>query len=636
MPFDIVVVADRARISLAAALNILISRKTCPEARFTVAIPEDSSLQHGAAQEVIQKFASDTITIPQPRLKVEGDLYRIENKINALRFFGNRPAIGVDADLIFLRPLPADFLFRRVPAAVPEHGLHLYPWAELYSALGLNFPEMKLMTGSGEVGPPWLNAGFISCPDASRFGGLWHRTCRFLLHCNWVPERFPYLDQIALPLAFARASADRSLTFENVLPSEFNQNIFYWAGDQNYVSGGHVAHHHYRVGLLDKYFRPLIEWTRDDYPIIDEVLDGLRRFDDQPDDFVPAQPSLAPMPASDLESFIQLLHTHLLHRTASEAELKNWIDAAAGKPAAKVFEEFAGTAEYRWRRGVNSEWPPGFYHSPVVDPGTVHQYVSDRAHTTPQDLLEITIDADAMWRFWKDNIDVFRLEPFPEIKSADRRFFLKGGLFPHADAIALLAMLSHFRPRRIIEIGSGFSTACMLDCADLIDLRDFRITCIEPYPTRLQQLLRTRDYDRVLIVDQPLQAVDVEAIVNELQSGDFLFIDSTHVLKTGSDVHYELFDILPRLRDGVIIHFHDCPYPFEYPDRWIFELNYSWNEIYALRAFLMYNRAFEIVFWGSMLQKLLPREIEAAAIRFAQSESLSLWLRKGEATTDAR
>src|ERR1051325_6467632 len=138
MAFDVVVVADRARIALAAALNILISRKTCPEANFIVAVPDDSFCEHAAAEQVIRTFASDVVTIPAPQIRVEDYLYRIENKINALRFFGSTPVIGVDADLIFIRPLPAEFLFRSVPTAVPEHGLHLYPWDELYSTLGLH------------------------------------------------------------------------------------------------------------------------------------------------------------------------------------------------------------------------------------------------------------------------------------------------------------------------------------------------------------------------------------------------------------------------------------------------------------------------------------------------------------------
>ena len=282
MAFDVIVVADRARISLAAALNILVSRKTCPAARFTVALPEDSAFEHHVADEVIRRYAADIITIPPPGIRFDGEPYRIENKINALRFFGSRPVIGVDADLMFIRPLPAEFLFRPAPAAVPEEGLHVYPWVELFSTLGLVPPSIKVLTGSGEVGPPWLNAGFIVCQDGAALGDLWHRACSFVRYCPWVPEQWPWLDQIGLPIAIAAASPDRTITFENILPARFNQNIFYWAGDQGYVTNGYVVHHHYRVGLIERYLPHLIMWTRDGYPIVDELLEALRDFDDKP------------------------------------------------------------------------------------------------------------------------------------------------------------------------------------------------------------------------------------------------------------------------------------------------------------------------------------------------------------------
>jgi predicted O-methyltransferase YrrM len=328
------------------------------------------------------------------------------------------------------------------------------------------------------------------------------------------------------------------------------------------------------------------------------------------------------------ESFILALHSHLLGRAPSEVELRNWTRSAARLPPGKLLEEFVQSSEYKWRRGVDTVWPPGFYHSPVVNPETARAYVLERALTSPEELLEIGIDADAMQRFWDANAETFRLEPFSNEKAAGKRFYLKGGLISYGDALTLLAMLGHFRPKQIVEIGSGFSTACMLDCADLHGLSELKITCIEPYPTRLKQLLHSGDYDRVSLIEAPLQTVAVEDIITPLKAGDFLFIDSTHVLKTGSDVHYELFHILPRLRPGVVIHFHDCPYPFEYPDRWIFEENYSWNEAYALRAFLMYNDCFKILFWGSLVQRMLSEKIRAESGRFGTSEHLSFWITK--------
>ena len=81
----------------------------------------------------------------------------------------------------------------------------------------------------------------------------------------------------------------------------------------------------------------------------------------------------------------------------------------------------------------------------------------------------------------------------------------------------------------------------------------------------------------------------------KLEPNDILFIDSSHVVKTGSDVQHIFFKILPEIKSGVYIHFHDVFYPFEYPKHWIFDNHWSWNEYYFLMAFLMYNTSFKIV-----------------------------------------
>jgi len=283
MPFDVVLVADKARISLAAALNIVISRKTCPEARFTVAVPEDSGFDHPLAEEVIKEFAHDIISIPAPRIEIDGKSYRLENKVNAIAAFGSRPALLVDSDMIFLRPLPAEFLFQEALAAVPEHGKHDFPWNELYSALELEMPRIKVLLGAGDVSAPWFNAGFVSCPDATKFGAVWRMICEFVLRCDWVPERWPYLDQIALPLAFAQLSANKTVTFANVLPARFNQNIFVWAKDQNYIHHGYVVHHHNQVRLIERYLPNVIMWLRHGYPIIDKIVEAFREYDTAPE-----------------------------------------------------------------------------------------------------------------------------------------------------------------------------------------------------------------------------------------------------------------------------------------------------------------------------------------------------------------
>ena len=121
---------------------------------------------------------------------------------------------------------------------------------------------------------------------------------------------------------------------------------------------------------------------------------------------------------------------------------------------------------------------------------------------------------------------------------------------------------------------------------------------IEPYPQMLKQNLKKHNIKDHKIIEEDLQNVDMK-IFSELNKGDLLFIDSTHVLKTFSDVWYELFVILPKLKKGVFVHIHDIFWPFEYPDSWNKLENRSWNEIYALELFLYKNMDFKIKFFNS-------------------------------------
>src|SRR5207249_2885268 len=162
-------------------------------------------------------------------------------------------------------------------------------------------------------------------------------------------------------------------------------------------------------------------------------------------------------------------------------------------------------------------------------------------------------------------------------------------------SLTLFAMMRLHRPRRVIEVGSGFSSALMLDVNDRFPERRTQFTFIDPHPDRLTPVLRSTDSSSARVVTQHVQDVPL-TIFGELESDDFLFIDSSHVAKFGSDVNYLYFEILPRLTPGVLVHVHDIFWPFEYPTEWIRE-GRAWNEAYLLRAFLTFNKAYEIVFW---------------------------------------
>lgn len=173
-----------------------------------------------------------------------------------------------------------------------------------------------------------------------------------------------------------------------------------------------------------------------------------------------------------------------------------------------------------------------------------------------------------------------------------------------ADAAVLHAMLRHHRPSQLLEVGSGYSTAVALDVVDRW-LPRLQITCIEPYADRLRS--RLSPGDTVTLIETPVQEVPAETF-ERLAAGDILLIDSTHVLKSGSDVAWLYLHVLPRLATGVIVHVHDIHWPFEYPERWILE-GRDWTEVYVLRAFLTHNDRWQIRLMTSWLWSQRPDHV---------------------------
>jgi len=184
------------------------------------------------------------------------------------------------------------------------------------------------------------------------------------------------------------------------------------------------------------------------------------------------------------------------------------------------------------------------------------------------------------------------------------------------------AMLNYLSPARVIEVGSGFSTAILLDEIDR-GLPGTGVTCIEPFPQRLFGLLSESDHERVTVHRKPVQDVPLD-VYDQLSPGDVLFIDSSHVVKAGSDVNWLFFNVLPRLAPGVVVHVHDAFWPFEYPRKWLVE-HRGWTESYLLRAFLIGNADWEIMLFSSWLWRCHPELIPA---RLAGQEPGSIWLRR--------
>lgn len=183
-------------------------------------------------------------------------------------------------------------------------------------------------------------------------------------------------------------------------------------------------------------------------------------------------------------------------------------------------------------------------------------------------------------------------------KEEKQLFNLSGNIYyRYYDGANLFAYMRHFRPRRIIEIGSGYSSALMLDVNRQYFNNSIELTFIEPNPERLLSLVPDRNSIR--LIQKNVQDVD-PSVFASLEENDFLFVDSSHIAKMDSDLNKIILEILPSLRKGVHIHFHDITFPFEYPIQ-VIENRMAWNEAYFLQAFLMYNHVFTIEFMNTWL-----------------------------------
>jgi predicted O-methyltransferase YrrM len=257
----------------------------------------------------------------------------------------------------------------------------------------------------------------------------------------------------------------------------------------------------------------------------------------------------------------------------------------------------------------------GHFYSPMTAPADAERAAA-WAENVPSALPGVDISADQQLVFASKLANSLN-EPLP-----GPRYYPDNSQFGPADGAVYRAILNELRPARVVEVGSGFSTAVLLDEADRSQL-DVEVTCIEPYPQRLLGLMRDSDRERVTLHRKPVQDVPLD-VYNQLGSGDILFIDSTHVVKAGSDVNWLFLRVLPQLNEGVVVHIHDIFWPFEYPKTWLCERR-DWTEDYLLHAFLIGNDSWRIMLFSSWLWKNHP---ELVPDHLRGREPGSIWLRR--------
>ena len=276
--------------------------------------------------------------------------------------------------------------------------------------------------------------------------------------------------------------------------------------------------------------------------------------------------------------------------------------------------------------GAETLFPAGHFYSPIADTAEVRRRQA-RFFDRTRDPVGIDLNGAGQISMLHRLARHYGRLPFAPEKRDGIRYRYENPAFSYGDAIVLACLLLELRPKRVIEVGSGFSSCVTLDVNELFLDNTLDVTFVEPYPDLLLSLMKAGDAGRCSVIHSPVQDIDL-SIVDALEDGDILFIDSTHVSKCGSDVNFELFEILPRLRKGVYIHFHDVFFPFEYPEEWVLGENRSWNELYILRAFLTNNPAYDIVYFNHYMYLRHRELVEQALPLAARNCGGGLWLRK--------
>jgi hypothetical protein len=279
------------------------------------------------------------------------------------------------------------------------------------------------------------------------------------------------------------------------------------------------------------------------------------------------------------------------------------------------------------RKAVNKRsTQPGHFYSPIPDINEIRRDEARIFDSTSRLIAGIDLRESEQLTLLEIFADLYKELPFQAQKSAALRYHFENPAYSYSDAILLHCMIRHVKPRRIVEVGSGYSSCVTLDTNELFFDNRIQTTFIEPYPELLLSLIKEEDKARIKVIPSRLQDVALEEF-DALAENDILFIDSTHVSKTGSDVNQIFFDILPRIGKGVHIHFHDIFFPFEYPKEWVYK-GRAWNEAYLLRGFLQFNDSFRVILMNTYMQRFHEPVFSEKLPLCLKNPGGSIWLRR--------
>ena len=264
------------------------------------------------------------------------------------------------------------------------------------------------------------------------------------------------------------------------------------------------------------------------------------------------------------------------------------------------------------------------YYEPLFNPAYLRKPLSEDRELPGLD-WNVGEQLDLLKQFHFND----ELLEFPLTQHGDLEYFYNNDAFASGDAEFLYNIIRFFKPRRILEIGSGSSTLLAARAIHANHRDDPGYTCehvcIEPYEAEWLEKLG------VTTIREPVERLD-KSLFRRLEKNDVLFIDSSHMIRPQGDVLFEYLEILPILRSGALIHIHDIFTPKDYLDEWISQEVRFWNEQYLLEAFLSFNTEFKIIGALNFLKHRFPKELASCCPVLADQIDLrepgSFWIRR--------
>ena len=192
----------------------------------------------------------------------------------------------------------------------------------------------------------------------------------------------------------------------------------------------------------------------------------------------------------ETHSFVTALYRGILRRDPDREGLDYFVTALLnGRTHASVVAELIGSVEFKNQTAVKLFVPPGHYYSPIVDPAQADRHLAT-AFAVSESIAEIEINRVEMVQFWHTLLPFLTSAPFSDTRKPPFRYLFNNRTYSWGDGSVLHAMLRFYRPKRLIEIGSGWSSACTLDTVEFYLNNECELTFVEPYPLLLSELLR--------------------------------------------------------------------------------------------------------------------------------------------------